>query len=115
MCKTSSSESTGDAPGCVSPALVQSPSFSSTYQAFIDNRPPDLFNKAHDYPRENIASYPILKASIARRKYPAPFECDICKATFTRSHNLKRMYASHLLSKFTFNVQTQTTEMRTLE
>jgi len=90
------SESTSDAPGCASPTALQflpmqGPS-SSTYQtcqAFINDHP--MINKAIDCAKDKVASYPILKASTARRTNPAPFECDICKATFTRSHNLNCM------------------------
>lgn len=102
----SPSESTSDAPGSASPTALQfpqihsSPSLPSTYKAFIDDHP--MINKAYDCAKERVASYPILKASTARRTNPATFECDICKATFTRSHNLGCMSRSSTIVIHTY-------------
>ena len=44
---------------------------------------------------EDIAQFEKMAGEVlGGRTNPAPFECDICKATFTRSHNLRCMSRS---------------------
>ena len=79
--KAGSAESTGEA----TVATTNGPSVQgmmSEFLHFIDNSPL-LFAV-----KEKVASYPIVAASTARRTNRATLKCDICQATFTRSHNL---------------------------
>ena len=72
------------------PTSIQLPQvqrlMSGNFQNFIDDNP--VLNTAYSLAKGKVASYPIVKASSARRKNPAPYVCEHCQATFTRAHNL---------------------------
>lgn len=78
-------KSTGDAPGTTFQDSSMQGIFSEFFH-FIDSNP--LLNDSFHAAKEKVASYPIVVASTARRTNPATLKCDICQATFTRSHNL---------------------------